>query len=410
MLRNYIISLACLLGMVQAAPSDNSKPAHHPNVFSKTDKFPLPNQGHLNVHDPNILQHDNNFYLFKGGIQVPIFKASNLSGPWTEIGTVLDGPTVIEKQNRTRPWAPTTVEWKGKFYCFYTVSQDGVRNSAIGVASTDSIDNGSWTDHGGLIYTEKGPLAHIWPYTVSNAIDASFIVDQQTQQPYLLYGSYWHGIFQVPLADDLLSVKNPEKPDAKNLVYVPDGMPKADEGSFMSYKDPYYYVWYSHGKCCHFNKGFPAMGQEYSIRVGRSKNVRGPFVDKQGKDLAEGGGTTVYDSNHGIVYAPGGVGVLAATTTDPEVLYYHYLNTSVGFLHGDALLGWNYLDYEDGWPVARGTENFASTVQPNYTFTVVVILCMCCLALILLPARFTGQKLILPFFFLVATGFLWLHG
>lgn len=405
MLHNYIISLAWVLGMAHTAPSDNAKPP----VFSKTEKYPLPNQGHLNVHDPNIVQYDNNFYLFKGGIQVPVFKSSSLSGPWTKFGEVLAGPTVIEKQNRTRPWAPTTVEWKGKFYCFYTVSQNGVRNSAIGVASTDSIDSGSWADHGGLIYTEKGPLSHVWPYAVSNAIDASFIVDQQTGQPYLMYGSYWHGIFQVPLADDLLSVKNPDSPDAKNLVFLPKGKPKPVEGSFMSYKEPYYYLWFSHGQCCHFGKGFPAMGQEYGIRVGRSKDVRGPFVDKYGTQLTEGGGTTVYGSNHGIVYAPGGLGVLPANSTDPDILYYHYLNTSVGFLHSDSTLGWNYLEYEDGWPIARASKSTAPILQPNYTLVALALLCTFCLALILLPARFPGQKLILPLVFLVTAGFLWTY-
>ncbi|KAE8351242.1 glycosyl hydrolase [Aspergillus coremiiformis] len=311
-----------------AAPSDNSNPDHPPGKFSETEKYPLPNQGHLNVHDPNIVQYDSSFYLFQGGIQVLIFKSSSLSGPWTKIGTVLDGPTVIEKQNQTRPWAPTTVEWNGQFYCFYTVSEEGIRNSAIGVASTDSIDSGSWTDHGGLVYTEKGHLSHVWPYTVSNAIDASFIKDQQTGQPYLQYGSYWHGIFQVPLAEDLLSVKDPEHPDAKNLVFLPEEKSKPDEGSFMSYQEPYYYLWFSHGKCCHFGNGFPAMGKEYSIRVGRSKDVRGPFVDHQGKQLTEGGGTIVYDSNHGVVYAPGGLGVLPANSTHPEILYYHYRMTA----------------------------------------------------------------------------------
>ncbi|KAF7591143.1 hypothetical protein BBP40_001917 [Aspergillus hancockii] len=305
---------------VQAAPSDSA----HAAVFAKTERYPVPNQGHLRAHDPNIIHHDNNFYLFKGGIHVPIFKASSLSGPWVEIGTVLDGPTIIEKQNRTRPWAPTTVEWKGKFYCFYTVSQNGVRNSAIGVASTNSIESGSWTDHGGLIYTEKGPLSDIWPYTVSNAIDASFITDQETGQPYLIYGSYWHGIFQVPLADDLFSVKNPKSPDAENLVFLPKEKPKPVEGAFMSYKVPYYYLWFSQGQCCHFGKAFPATGKEYEIRVGRSKSVRGPFVDKNGILLTEGGGTTVYGSNHGIAYAPGGLGVLPANSTDPDILYYHY--------------------------------------------------------------------------------------
>lgn len=58
--------------------------------------------------------------------------------------------------------------------------------------------------------------------------------------------------------------------------------------------------------------------------MGRSKDVRGPFVDKSGQKLTEGGGTTVYGSNHGLVYAPGGVGVLEETKDHSDILYYHY--------------------------------------------------------------------------------------
>jgi arabinan endo-1,5-alpha-L-arabinosidase len=62
----------------------------------------------------------------------------------------------------------------------------------------------------------------------------------------------------------------------------------------------------------------------YEIRVGRSTSVNGPFWDKDGKNLTDGGGTVVYASNHGVVYAPGGIGVLPANEKHPEILYYHY--------------------------------------------------------------------------------------
>lgn len=60
----------------------------------------------------------------------------------------------------------------------------------------------------------------------------------------------------------------------------------------------------------------------YSIRVGRSSSPQGPFVDKSGKDLVDGGGEIVYGSN-GDVYAPGGQGVLS-DEVEGDVLYYHY--------------------------------------------------------------------------------------
>lgn len=65
-------------------------------------------------------------------------------------------------------------------------------------------------------------------------------------------------------------------------------------------------------------------GYRYHIRVGRSKNISGPFEDKKGNDLRNGGGTTVYASNHGLTYAPGGLGVLPGNDQRRDVIYYHY--------------------------------------------------------------------------------------
>lgn len=48
---------------------------------------------------------------------------------------------------------------------------------------------------------------------------------------------------------------------------------------------------------------------------------RGPYLDKDGTDLVNGGGTIVYASNDD-VYAPGGEGVLNDGQND--ILFYHY--------------------------------------------------------------------------------------
>jgi len=93
------------------------------------------------------------------------------------------------------------------------------------------------------------------------------MTDQKTGKPYLIYGSFWHGIFQIPLKDDLLSVENTNtgSPDARNLAFVPDVRVKPVEGAFMSYREPFYYLWFSRGKCCQFYKGFPEHGKEYVL-------------------------------------------------------------------------------------------------------------------------------------------------
>lgn len=327
-------------------------------VYDTGNHFPLPNHGDFAVHDPNILQNNNAYYLFRGGHHIPIYKATNLNGPWMQIGTVLDSDSVIHVGNRSRPWAPTTIEKNGVFYCFYTLSSPGSRESAIGVATTTTLDGSPWTDHGAVV---RSAGSDVRPFDITNTIDASFITDQVTGKSYLNFGSYWHDIWQVPLADNLLSIDDPHSPDAVQLTFIPGQKVRPQEGSFMSYHDGWYYVWFSHGKCCHFYKGFPEKGMEYSIRVGRSRNARGPFVDTNDRLLVEGGGTVVYGSNHGLVYAPGGIGVLSGEGSTSDILYYHYLNTTIGFKNevslscADGGIGiWAGADY-DRMPISVGT-------------------------------------------------------
>lgn len=90
----------------------------------------------------------------------------------------------------------------------------------------------------------------------------------------------------------------------------------------MWHRSGYYYLFWSEGTCCGYDQNRPPGGAEYKIRVCRSQNVSGPFVDKSGASCTNGGGTTVLAS-HGYVYGPGGQGIMA----DPKagtVLYYHY--------------------------------------------------------------------------------------
>ncbi|KAL3492590.1 putative arabinan endo-1,5-alpha-L-arabinosidase D [Aspergillus germanicus] len=379
------------------------------DTFSDTTDYPLANPGNLAAHDPNILEHNNYFYLFKGGIRVPVFRSAKLDGPWEKLGTVLEDQSVVQKQNRKRPWAPMVTFWKTRFYCFYSISQAGERNSAIGLASSGSIEPGNWTDHGALINTGTGKGSDVYPFNVTNAIDPAFFVDPDSGQPFLQYGSYWDGLFQLPLTDEL-RVENLSSPDADHLVYLPDEKRKPNEGSYMSYRSPYYYAWFSHGQCCQFEQqGFPSKGNEYSIRVGRASNVHGPFMDRDNTSLLDGGGSVIYGSNHKKVYAPGGLGILPGTGDRPDVLYYHYHDTSIGFKQGDAQLGWNYLDYVDGWPVPRDPESHGTNLKPTSHLKLFAILCMCCLVATLSYKGVIGRKTTIPLVFLLALAFLWIQ-
>ncbi|OJJ47295.1 hypothetical protein ASPZODRAFT_1937166 [Penicilliopsis zonata CBS 506.65] len=306
-------------------------PHRGPNAASS---FPATHATNLQTHDPSIIKHGDTYYLYAVGEHISIFNAPTLDGPWTQSGTVLKDLSVIPKGDREKPWAPMVLEHDGKFYCYYSVSEAGCRDSAIGVATSDSPGAGSWVDHGIIVQSGTGDGSGSYPFNTSNTIDPAAFIDG-SGQAYLTFGSYWTGIWEVPLNPDLLTA-DVSSANSRHLAYEPVAIDNGgdnpnplcrdgshpEEGSFMSYHEPWYYLWFSHGKCCDLDpNALPAAGQEYSIRVGRSNSPQGPFVDQNGDNLVDGGGLVVYGSN-GDVYAPGGQGVLA--DSDSDILYYHY--------------------------------------------------------------------------------------
>ncbi|KAK2811484.1 hypothetical protein FQN50_002107 [Emmonsiellopsis sp. PD_5] len=327
------------------------------NYPRAAEEFPLANPGNVVAHDPNILRDDDgSYYLFKGGMGITYYKAPKLSGPWDEMGSLLDGPSIIPKENRTRPWAPSVLKRDDTYYCFYTVSLPGSKDSAIGVATTKDIKKGVfWKDHGAIIQTKTGPGSSIFPFKGSNAIDGMVFIDHD-DKAYLNYGSFRSGLWQVRLKDDLTALPDIKKPDFVHLADRGKEIRNDIEGSFMSFHDGYYYLWFSQGECCNFKDDFTPEtdSKPYSIRVGRSKSARGPFVDRNGVDTTKAGGTVVYATNNDKkVFAPGGLGVLAGKNGERDVLYYHYLSKDRGTKFQDAELGYSYLEYVKGWPVAK---------------------------------------------------------
>ena len=229
------------------------------NVFPEDpDKFPRAHNSSVVAHDPNVIKTGDSYYLFKGGVGITKYKSPSWDGPWTEIGRVLAGDSVIDKGNRTRPWAPAVLKRGDLFFCYYTVTSQGSQDSAIGVATTKDIERNDWEDHGAVITTGTGFAANSMPFKNSNAIDPQIFIDGKDGPAYLNYGSFWNGLYQVSLSDDMMSVPNANdlsKDDYVHLASTGQGGSKNDiEGVFLSYKKPYYYLWYSQGRCCNFDK------------------------------------------------------------------------------------------------------------------------------------------------------------
>lgn len=152
--------------------------------------------------------------------------------------------------------------------------------------------------------------------------------------------------FSINMANPPLKVASGAT--STNIAYKPSG-DHAQEGAFIAKNGNYHYLFFSVGKCCGYDASRPATGQEYKIQVCRSTSATSGFVDKAGVKCSEGGGTTVLES-HGWVYGPGGQGVYYDPSAGP-VLYYHYVDTRIGYADGQKQFGINKIDFSSGWPV-----------------------------------------------------------
>lgn len=292
-------------------------------------------------HDSALIKRtsDGTYFRFNTGSEIGIYKADSISGPWTYKGAAIEGGSKIDLTGNTDLWAPDVHYIDGTYYMYYAVSAFGSQASAIGYATSTTMEYGSWTDHGSTGISSKSGK----PY---NAIDPNLI--QATDGTYYMnFGSFWNDIFQVKMASPSKSAGG----SSYNIAFNASGT-HAVEGSFVYYRSPYYYLFFSSGICCGYDTSKPASGAEYKIAVCRSESVSGPYVDKNGVACLESGGTTVLAS-HGNIYGPGGQGVYADTAEGGAVLYYHYADTSVGLGDGDYRFGWNKLSWSTGWPVVQ---------------------------------------------------------
>ena len=228
------------------------------------------------------------------------------------------------------------------YYTVFDESDEGIQD-AIGLAHRE---DGAWVDDG-IVVRSEGEGDH------PRAMDPAVFTDG-SGQPWLVFGSHAGGIYTAKL--DAQTGKLAERPDdpwcddASDerftlLARSGDGNDENTiEAATVVAHDDWYYLLVNWGRCC------AGVESTYEIRMGRSRNPGGPFLDAAGVSLADGGGTLLLGSE-GSQIGPGHAGV---TTIDGEdgpqsILSYHFYDGETG---GTARLGLRELTWNDGWPVA----------------------------------------------------------
>ncbi len=120
---------------------------------------PGPCTGACWAHDPTVIQRssDGKYFKFNTGTGIEIATSNSLAGPWTLQGFVLPNGSSIDNPGRKDPWAPDVHLVGDQYLLYYAVSTFGSQVSAIGLATSSTMEPGTWIDKGGVgVASKKG--------------------------------------------------------------------------------------------------------------------------------------------------------------------------------------------------------------------------------------------------------------
>lgn len=221
------------------------------------------------THDPAIFRDpkSGNYYIYSTGA---LCRRSRDLLHWENLGKVVSDPPE-ESVTWTKShdiWAPDIVKVGSEYRLYCSNSSWGVRRSCIFLAVSDTPE-GPFVPRGCVLKTNDDlPV---------NGIDANIIEDAHTGKQYLLYGSFWGGC-HILLLDQEMGLAA-EDGIGTCLARRPSWTDCAIEGPYMIYlpETDYYYLFVSYG----------SLKSDYNIRVGRSRQITGPFYDFHGHDMTD---------------------------------------------------------------------------------------------------------------------------
>jgi arabinan endo-1,5-alpha-L-arabinosidase len=297
------------------------------------------------LNDTDKTGSDFNFHL------IPMLSSFDLTH-WTYQGDVFNARPAWVASNAGL-WAPEIRFLNGQYYLYYAASETSLPGggSAIGVA-TSSSPLGPWVDSGApVVEPHEAPCcagSRRWVF------DPDIVEDGG--QLYIFYGSYFGGISARTLSADGLH----SDPASQTQITIANRY----EGAEVVKHDGYWYLFASATNCCNG----PLTG--YSVFAGRSTNVLGPYVDREGVSLLAGrvGGTPVISMNGNRWVGPGHNSVFEDFSGQSWTVYHAvdrndpYFAGAVGFTKRPVLM--DPLDWVNGWPTVRGGLWASDKAQP----------------------------------------------
>jgi arabinan endo-1,5-alpha-L-arabinosidase len=307
------------------------------------------------AHDPSMIHAGSTWYVFTtgrapGGGQLGIRCSPDLTH-WKACGQVFDTipQWIKDRSPGTRDlWAPDISYEHGQYRLYYAYSLFGKNTSGIALATSPTLDPAG----PGYKWTDQGLVLESLADDDFNAIDPNYFEDPATHRAWLAFGSFWTGIklraldpatgktFAAdPTTYSLATRKRPAQtePDPPNLP----GNWQAIEAPFLIDHAGYYYLFVSFDLCCR------GVKSTYRTMVGRAKKITGPYLDRDGVPMLQGGGTPVVSANAAWL-GPGGESVVHNADPNQDLLVFH----AYDHISGKSSLQISPILWKDGWPLA----------------------------------------------------------
>ncbi|MCD7963432.1 MAG: family 43 glycosylhydrolase [Rikenellaceae bacterium] len=291
------------------------------------------------VHDPVMIKQGDTYYVFSTGNGINVLSSKDMvewkkEDPIFKHGELPSWHTIDIPEQKGHLWAPDIHYRNGKYYVYYSVSAWMNFNSSIGLVTNTTLNpedpDYKWVDEGKIIDFRNGGEG-------VNVIDPNVFVDEDGRV-YLLYGSYKAGLRLVELDPQTGKLKDEANPDVTVLTTT------LGEAVFLIKHDGYYYIFASRGKCC------AGLESTYHVVMGRSKDIKGPYLNKEGQSWVDNYFTMFLEGDY---EEPGRGHNGFFTEGDTTYIVYHAYTISAD---GASLLNIKpvYID-EDGWPTMVNT-------------------------------------------------------
>ena len=268
----------------------------------------------VRVHDPStIVKCKDEYWIFYTGRGIPSYHSRDLmtweAGPPVFTNAPAWVAQVVPANRWMYYWAPDVIRLGDRYLLYYAVSSFGKNRSAIGLATNPTLDPADpafrWTDQGIVVQSTNTDNFNTIDPAVSQDADGSL---------WLAFGSFWGGIKLIQLDPNTglrleATAQQAGWQMATNSPMYSLAVNDSIEASYLYRHDGYYYLFVNWGLCCR------GTNSTYEIRMGRSKKITGPYLDRDGVDLMSSGGTP-FLSTAGPFIGPGQVGICSRGGSD----------------------------------------------------------------------------------------------